>query len=130
MAKNIPKSQLSLIKSEERTPDGNLLPEVRERILREIKIHLQQTGYLNVSEISSKIGLSRHTTRKLVEEIAQAWRDELQNQFMVQVKWYQGVFKDIRERPETFSKEKFQLIQLQSSLLSKVNSLMKVLIIK
>ena len=122
--------QLSLVTSAERTPDGNLLPGARSRVLQELKTFLQHTGYLNVSEISSALGLSRQTTRRLVEEIARAWQDELRFQFMAQTKWYQEVFRDIQEHPETFSKEKIALIQLQSSLLSKVKSLMKVLILK
>lgn len=122
--------ELSLIKSEERTSDGNLRPEVRERVLRGIKTHLQQTGFLNVSEIASKLGLSRLTTRQLIDEIMRVWNDELRNQFMSQIKWHQGVIKDLEEHPESFSKDKIQLVKLQSSFLSKVNSLRKILIIK
>ncbi|MFH1171915.1 MAG: hypothetical protein V1778_05280 [bacterium] len=123
-------SELSLIKPEERTLDGNLLPEVRERIIQEIKTHLQQTGYLNVSEISSKLGLSRQTTRRLIDEIVRVWNDESRNQFMAQIQWYQATLRDIEAHPRSYSKEKINLIKLKSSLLSKVNSLRKVLIIK
>ncbi|MFH1235634.1 MAG: hypothetical protein V1685_01705 [Parcubacteria group bacterium] len=122
--------QLSLIKPEERTPDGNLLPEARARIIHNLKTYLQQTGVLNVSELSLQLGLARQTTRRLVDEVARAWQDELRYQFMAQTKWYQEVFRDTQEHPDAFSKDKIALVKLQSSLLSKVNSLMKVLILK
>ena len=122
--------QLSLIKPDGRTPDGNLLPEVRDRVLREVRGYLKQTGYLNVSEIAMKLGLSRLTTKKLIDEILRAWNDEIRNEFITQIQWYQTVLKDIQEHPETYSKERIQLIKLQSSLLSKVNALRKGIIIK
>ena len=128
MANNITKPELSLIKSEERTPDGNLLPETRERVCITIQNYLRQSGYLNVSEISAGIGLSRQTTKKLVDEIISKWRSELENQTIIQIKWHQEVIKDIDENPNTFSKEKIALVKLKSSFLSKVNSLVKVLI--
>lgn len=128
MANNMTKPALSLIKSEERTSDGNLLPETRERVCISIQNYLRQAGYLNVSEISAGIGLSRQTTKKLIDEIISKWRSELENQIIIQIKWHQGVLKDMNENPESFSNEKIALMKLKSSFLNKVNSLIKVLI--
>lgn len=130
MANNITKQELSLVKTEERTPDGNLLPETRERVYRSIQKYLCQAGYLNVTEISARLGLSRQTTKKFVDEILSKWRAEQENQTIIQLKWNQEIIKDIDKNPETFSKEKIARIKLKSSLLSRVNTLMKTLLIK
>ncbi len=128
MANNITKQELSLVKTEERTSDGNLLPETQERVYHSIQKYLRQAGYLNVTEISTQLGLSRQTTKKFVDEILSKWRADQENQIIIQLKWNQEIIKDIDKNPETFSKEKIALIKLKSSLLSRVNTLMKTLI--
>jgi len=128
MAKNIQKPKLSLIKSEERTPDGNLLPEVRERVIQSIQTYLSKVGYLNISEMAQQLGLSRATTKKLTDEIIAKWRTEIENQIIVQTKWHLEMVKDMGENPETFSEDKRALVRLKSAFLSKINTLMKVLI--
>jgi len=122
--------ELSLIKSSERAPDGNLLPETRACVIQSIKKHLQKVGYLNISDISGKLGLSRQTTRKLVDEIIDAWREESKNQIMPQLKYYHSVLNDMDENPETFDKDKIELIKLRSAVFGKINSLMKIMVTK
>lgn len=128
MAKNKEKPQLSLIKAEERTADGNLLPDVRVQVVKSIQTYLRQVGYLNISEISQQLGLSRQTTKTLTDEILSRWRMEMDNQIIVQIKWHLEMIRDMSENPESFSKEKITLIKLKSTLLSKVNTYLKVLI--
>lgn len=122
------KPQLSLIKSEERTADGNLLPDARERVIKSIQTYLRKVGYLNISEIAQQLGLSRHTTKKLTDEIVAKWRMEIENQIVVQVKWNREMIRDIDEDSDSFSKKKIALIKLKLALLSKINTLMKILI--
>lgn len=124
------KSALSLIKSSERAPDGNLLPETRAYVIQSIRNHLQKVGYLNISDISSKLGLSRQTTKKLVDEIVGTWREESKNQIMLQMKYYHSVLNDIDENPETFNEDKIEIIKLRSTIFGKINSLMKIMITK
>lgn len=64
MANNRQKTKLSLIKSEERAPDGNLLPEARKRVIQSIQTYLPKVGHLNISEMAQQLGLSRSTTKK------------------------------------------------------------------
>jgi len=122
------KPQLSLIKPEERTPDGNLLPDVRERVITSIQTYLRKCGYLNISEIAQKLGLSRQTTKKLTDEILAIWRMEIENQIIVQLKRHREIVRDIDEDPDSFSKEKITLIKLKSTHLNKINTLLKTLI--
>lgn len=128
MAKEIQKPKLSLIKPEERAPDGNLLPGVRERVIQSMQTYLRQVGYLNVSEMAQQLGLSRQSTKKLTDEIIAQWRTEIENQVIVQVKWHLEMIKDMSENPETFSENKRALVRLKSAFLNKINTLMKILI--
>lgn len=126
MAENRDNHGLSVIKIEDRTGDGNLLPEVREKTIKELRKYLQRIGYVNISEISSMINLSRQTTKKLVDEILDDWQEGEENQIIVQKKWYESTIKDIDNNPEMFSKKYTDLIKLKSMMLGKINSLQKV----
>ncbi len=124
-SQNIEKQQLSVIKKEDRTLDGNLLPAALERVLKSIKEYLKRTGRLNITEIASLTGLARQTARKLVDEILMDWHEEIESQILVQAKWAESVIEDIDRHPETFSKEEIAVIRLKSALLAKVNHLHK-----
>ena len=128
MPKNTEKPQLSLITSEERTADGNLLPDVRERVVKSVQAYLRQVGYLNISEISQQLGLSRQTTKRLTDEILTKWRMEMENQFLVQIQWYLAMIKDMDENPGTFTQDKRALARLKSAFLTKTNVLLKIFI--
>jgi len=117
----------SVVKNEDRANDGNLLPITRERVLKSIKKHIQCTGRLNISEIASLIKLSRSTVKKMTDEILMEWKNETQSQILAQVKWTESTLKDIDENPETFGKEKIQVVRLKSMLLGKINILQKLL---
>ena len=125
MAENKENRGLSIIKNKDRTGDGNLLPEVRKKTIKELKRYLQQMGYVNISEISSMINLSRQTTKKLINEITEDWRVDNENQIIVQKKWYEHILNDINQNPETFGKEERANINLQSKIMDKINSLQK-----
>lgn len=130
MANYMENSQISLITPEERTSDGNLKPEVRMRVLEELKSYLRQTGVLNVSELSSKLGLSWSTTKKIVDEIMVAWNNELRNQYITQIQWLKSVVEDIEINPKKYNVDTVRLIKLKASLMNNINSLRKVLIVK
>jgi len=59
----------SAIKDCDRTSDGNLKMEAKEKIIKSLKKYLENTGRANISEISDMIGLSRQTTKNLLNEI-------------------------------------------------------------
>jgi len=126
------KNKLSLIKSvvknDDRTIDGNLKPEARERILKSVKEYLEHTGRANISEMSQMLGLSRQTTKSLVDEVLVEWSQDIQDQTLVQTKWIESTLKDIDQHPETFCKEKIAVVNLKSSLFSKLNALQKLAI--
>jgi hypothetical protein len=115
----------SLVKKDDRTSDGNLLPETRERILKSIKEHLEYAGRANISEIARMVGLSRQTTKNLINEILAEWHQDIQDQTLVQARWVEFILKDIDENPETFDKDKIAVVNLKSSLLNKLNALQK-----
>ena len=118
----------SAIKSSDRTPDGNIKQEVRERVLWALKEYLQHTGRLNISELSVWLGLSRHTVKNLTKEILGVWRDEGSDQILVQSKWLESVLKDIDENPDTFDKDKRANTRLKTMLFDKTNALQKLLL--
>lgn len=115
----------SLIKKDDRTNDGNLRPEARERTLALIKDHLRYAGRVNISKIAELVGLSRQTTKKLVNEVLAEWQEDMQDQSLVQAKWFETVLDDLDESPETFDKEKAFIVQLKAGLLSKMSALQK-----
>lgn len=125
MTKNSGNQQISVVKTEDRTGDGNLLPETRERVLKSIKEHLKRVGYLNISELASIFNLSRQTTKKLVDEVIKNWSEEAEDQIQVQIKWYESTLKDTTKNPDLFDKDTIALIKLKSMLLGKINALRK-----
>lgn len=115
----------SLIKNCDRTDDGNIKPEARERVLVSLKKYLEHTGRANISEIAEMLGLSRQTTKNLIDEILTDWIPKIQDQSLLQSKWMESVLKDLDQNPETFNKDKIAVVNLKSSLLSKLNALQK-----
>lgn len=127
MAENKENRGLSVIKNGDRTGDGNLLPEVREKIIKELQIYLQGVGYINISEIAAMINLYRQTTKKLVNKITETWKEDNENQIIVQEKWHEHILNEINKNPEMFNEEKRAIINLQSKIMGKINSLQKLL---
>ena len=125
MTKNQTSLSNSVVKDCDRTSDGNLKPEAKERILKSVKKYLEQTGRANISEIAQMINLSRPTTKNLINEILLEWNEDIQDQTFPQSKWIESVIKDLDENPETFDKEKRANINLKTGLLSKLNALQK-----
>ena len=115
----------SLIKTDDRANDGNLLPEARERILESIKEHLEYAGRANISEIARLVGLSRQTTKNLINQVVAEWQDDIQDQSLIQAKWVESILDDLDENPETFDEKKIFMIQLKSNLLGKMSALQK-----
>ena len=76
----------SIIKKADRTNDGNLTEEARQRALKFFRKYLEHTGRVNISEISRIIGLSRQTTKNLIDEILAEWRQDMQDQAPFQAK--------------------------------------------
>jgi len=123
--KNGENKLISVVKTEDRAGDGNLLPETKTRVLKSIKNHLKRSGYINISELASMLNLSRQTTKKLVDEVLITWREKADDQIVVQMKWHESIIKDITEHPESFDKDAMALIRLKSVLLGKINALRK-----
>lgn len=116
---------ISPVKNSDRASDGNLKPVAREDIIKSLKEYLENTGRANISEISQMIGLSRETTKNLINEILAVWYEEIQDQTLVHSKWIESVLRNVDQNPDTLSKEKIAVVKLKSSLLSKFNALQK-----
>mgnify|MGYP000898247461 CR=1 FL=1 len=115
----------SIVKVCERTGDGNIKPEARERIVNVLKEYLINAGHANISEISLNLGLSRQTVKNIIDEILIDWHQEIQEESLMQSKWMESVLKDIDQNPASFSKEKIAVVNLKASLLGKLNALQK-----
>jgi uncharacterized protein YacL (UPF0231 family) len=115
--------EISIVKPEDRTGDGNLLPEARERALNSVRSYLKRTGYLNVSDLAAKLHLSRQTTMRMAKEVIEEWREDEVDQTMIQIKWYESVLKKINRDPETFSTKEIEIVRLKSMILGKINEL-------
>lgn len=117
----------SLVKNSDKTSDGNLRPEARQRILTSIKEHLQCAGRANISEMARMLDLSRPTVKSLVDEVLLDWGQDIQdqNQILFQAKWMESVIRDIDQNPDAFDKEKIAVVNLKASLFSKLNVLQK-----
>src|SRR3989339_975520 len=127
MAKNKQNQELSVINSEDRTSDGNLLPHARERAFGFIQKHIRRTGQLNISNIASKLCVSRQTAKKLIYEVMEEWRDEIEDQTLAQMKWHEFIAEEIDKHPEKFGKDEIKIIKLKSTFLGKINSLQRLL---
>jgi hypothetical protein len=55
---------------------GRLLPEVRDKVIKAIEDHLNETKKINVSEISRNLGVAWVTAELLVKEVTERWRQE------------------------------------------------------
>lgn len=115
----------SIVKNDERTGDGNIKLEARERIVNILKEYLSNAGHANISEIALNLGLSRQTVKNLIDEILIDWHQEIQEESIVQSKWMESILKDIDQNPASFSKEKIMVVNLKASLLGKLNALQK-----
>jgi hypothetical protein len=116
---------ISPIKNCDRTNDGNLKPEAKEKTERFLKEYLENTGRANISEISEILGLSRQTTKNLINEILAEWHEEIEDQTIVQAKWIESTLREIDCDPDAFNKERIAVVNLKSSLLNKLNALQK-----
>jgi hypothetical protein len=122
-------SPLSSINKElDKLGDGNIKPEARERILITLREYLENTGRANISEISKMLNLSRQTTKNLINEILAEWHEEIEDQALVQSKWIESTLRDIDQNTKPFGNKKIKMINLKSSLLSKLNALQKLAI--
>jgi|GEM_PF-6466166 len=115
----------SVVKNCDRASDGNLKIEAREKIIKSLKKYLENTGRANISEISAMLGLSRQTTKNLIDEILIEWHQEIEDQTLVQSKWVESILRDIDQDTRIFGKEEIAMINLKSSMLSKLNALQK-----
>jgi len=69
-------TQLVVITDSEKDSGGRLLPEVRERVCRQVEDYINEKKKLNVSEISRSLGVSWITAENIVTAIAERWRQE------------------------------------------------------
>lgn len=116
---------ISPIKNSDRSGDGNIKPETRESIKISLKEYLESTGRANISEISEVMGLSRQTTKNLINEILAEWHEEMEDQTLVQSKWIESTLREIDCDPDSFNKDKIAVVNLKSSLLNKLNALQR-----
>lgn len=116
---------ISPVKKYNRASDGNLKPEARECIIKSLKEYLENTGRASISEISQMIGLSRETTKNLINEILAEWHEEIQDQTLIHSKWIESTLKEVDCDPGSFSAKRIAVIKLKSSLLNKLNALQR-----
>lgn len=121
--------EISLIKitPDERTKDGNLTQEGKKRALDEIRKYISNYGYMNVSELSGLLGLSRQTTRTLVNEVLDELREEEGPQLLAQIKWHQDVAATLGQDPEAFTEKQIKVLKFQSAMLGKITLLQRLL---
>ncbi len=120
---------ISSVKDCDRTGDGNIKAEAKQRILKSIAYHLKNNGRANISEMAVALGLTRQTTKNFVGEILEEWHQEQKEsqncQILIQSKWLENIIDDISQNPETYDKGKIAVVNLKSALFGKLNALQK-----
>ncbi len=129
MTKNNLSLTVSTVKDCDRTGDGNIKAEAKQRILKSIKYHLKNNGRASISEMANSLGLSRQTTKNFVGEILEEWHQEQKEsrncQILIQSKWLENIIDDISQNPEDYDKGKIAMINLKAALFGKLNALQK-----
>lgn len=64
------------IEDADKDPGGRLLPEVRDRVIKQVEDYINEKKKVNVSEISRALKVSWITAESFVTEIAERWRRE------------------------------------------------------
>jgi hypothetical protein len=118
---------LTIIKDDERNPDGSILPEARNRIKQELDTYIKKMGFVDYRELSSKLGVTRITLVKLIEELVDEWSGKDEVEIALQIKWYEGILKDIETNPETFTPQRVALIAMKAGLIDRINLLKKMI---
>jgi len=106
-----------------RASDGNLLPEERKRLIKQIADHTRRRGNANISEIAIKFGISRPTARTLVQSLLHEWNGETFVQTFAQIKWIESMLDDLDAGAGPRSKEEIAEIKLKLSLLGRLHAL-------
>ena len=118
---------LTYTKPEERDDGGRLLPEVRERVMREIENHIRDTGHINYSFLSEKLGLTKLTIRSMVSEITEEWKKYNSFDVELEIRWLQNLLVEIEEQPEKFDSKKIALIAFKIGIYDKINGLKRLM---
>ncbi len=120
-------TSVTKIGKNDRTPDGNLLPEAKDKVKNMIEEYIREAGRVNVSELSRYLALSRPTVRTIVDELLGEWRADIEDQAVVAHKWCESVVKEIDAQPENFDKDTIARIRLKMSLFDKMRVMRRML---
>lgn len=106
-----------------RAGDGNLMPETRKRLIKQIADHIRRRGNVNISEIACTFGISRPTTRTLVQSLLREWNGETFIQTFAQIKWIEAMLDDIDTREGPLDKNEIATARLKLALLGRLHAL-------
>lgn len=120
-------SNLTYTKEGERNEGGRLLPDVRERVVREIESYIRKTGHMNYSFLSEKLGLNLLTIRSLVSEIVENWKEYNSFDVELEIQWLKNLLIEIEEQPDKFDSKKIELIAFKIGIYDKINGLKKLI---
>ncbi|GEM_PF-4655166 len=118
---------VSKISKNDRTADGNLLPEAKDKARKAFEKYVRDAGRINISELSRHLGLSRPTVRAIADEFLAEWRADIEDQAVVVHKWCEQMAREIDAQPENFDKDAIARIRLKMSLLDKMRVIRRVL---
>lgn len=114
---------LSYTKPEEKDGSGHLLPEVRERVMREINDYIRKTGHVNYSFLSEKLGLNKLTVRSIVSDLTEEWRIGDQFSIQLEIAWLENLMREIEEHPDDFTPKRISLITFKIGIFDKIHNL-------
>ena len=115
------------INENDRTGDGNLLPEAKIKAKKAIEEHVHEAGRINVSELSRRLNLSRQTVRIIADEVLAEWYADIEDQTIVTHKWYENLAQEIDVHPDDFNKDTIPRLRFKMSLFDKMRAMRKIL---
>ncbi len=76
-----------MVQQEDRMPDGNILPEARERIIEALSDKILADGDLSPYRLARRMGVQPSTAKLLIQEAVLRWRTTHENEIAFQKEW-------------------------------------------
>lgn len=114
---------LSPVKIEQRSGDGNLLPEVRKEKLVEVENYLSQVGHLNVYEVAKGLNITWETAKSLIDEIVAGWSDNHKDRVKVQIRYFEKVLTELEKDQMTYKINPFEKVKFKAAIFTEINKL-------
>ena len=111
------------IQESDRTPDGNILPAARARLVDAIDKHISKNKKVNVSEIAQLLDTNWSTANSLVDEVVARWEQEDKKHLKDYKKRVLGLMKRVLDATDEQGTVTSETVRVLASLIKDLTSL-------